>query len=64
MRSYEVQGQYDFWAVNEYRDDGTRTVYSTISPIPTKKLAILVASELNNAYNMGRVDLAREKENG
>lgn len=61
-RTFEVQGMYDHWVVEEYHGDESRVVHSTISPIPTKKLATQIAAALNNAYMDGRNDVMVEME--
>lgn len=63
-RTYEVQGRYGYWAVDEHNDQDSG-VRDCVTAIPSRKLATAIADALTRAYQDGSqdtecgVDLAR-----
>lgn len=53
--TWEVQGRYEYWAVDEHRE-GSTAVYGTVDTFKTKKQATTVANALNAAYRRGNHD--------
>jgi hypothetical protein len=56
-RHYAVQGRYDYYAIDLYIDDGLRRM---VHEYGTKKLANLMAGEMNDAYEAGKRDGAKQ----
>ncbi len=55
--TWKAQGRYDYWAVDEFRDDEPgNAVYGTVDTFRSKRQAERLAAALNAAYARGNAN--------